>query len=112
MMKDIYSVYGDFLSGKRLEVWWRFTDPSKPMIVDRIKYLQKRCVGKKVLHIGCLDHPEIIGQRVESGTWLHSILTNASELCLGIDINSVAYKLVHEELSISNVKLIDLCKPL
>jgi hypothetical protein len=112
MRKDIYAVYEEFLSGKRLEVWRRFTDLSMPMIVDRIEYLQRRCEGKKVLHLGCLDHPEIIRERVGNGTWLHGILSNISEICLGIDINPAGYQLAQEELSVGNIQLLDLSKPL
>jgi hypothetical protein len=112
MQKDIYDIYGDSLSGKRLDVWRRFADLSTPAIVDRIEYLQRRCVKKKVLHIGCLDHPEIIRERVESETWLHGILSNSSEFCLGVDINLAGYQLVQEEVGISNIQILDLCKPL
>jgi hypothetical protein len=38
--------------------------------------------------LGCLVHPKIIVQRVKDGTWLHSLIPNVLERCLGIDINS------------------------
>jgi hypothetical protein len=112
MKNDIYSVYGDFLSGKELDVGRRFLDLSMPTIVDRIDYLRRRCVGKKVLHIGCLDHPEIIRERVRTGTWLHGIISSVSDLCVGIDIDSIGYDLVRRELGIKNIQLVDLSKPL
>jgi len=106
--KDIYLTYGDFLCGNKLDMGKRFHDLSAPIVVDRIEYLRYRCAGKKVLHIGCLDHPEIIVQREKDGTWLHRVISNVSERCLGIDINSVAYELVQKELSVKNIQLLDL----
>ena len=112
MDSDIYKVYADFLSGKKLDIGPRFRDLSMPSTVERIEYLRRRCVGKKVLHIGCLDHTEIILERVKNGTWLHSIISNVSELCVGIDIDARGYDLVHKKLGFDNIQLLDLSKPL
>jgi 2-polyprenyl-3-methyl-5-hydroxy-6-metoxy-1,4-benzoquinol methylase len=112
MNKDIYEIYGDFLSGQKLDVGRRFYDLSRPTIVERIDYLRRRCVGKRVLHIGCLDHPDLICERVDNGTWLHSIISNVSALCIGIDIDSSAYELVRTQLGIENVQLLDLSRSL
>lgn len=106
--EDIHSIYGEFLTGKKVDVGKRFYDLSMPGIVDRIEFLRQRCVGKKVLHLGCLDHPEIIEQRVREGTWLHGIVSDAAELCLGIDVNVCALELVQRKLNIRNVRLLDL----
>jgi hypothetical protein len=108
MKSDIYKAYADFLSGRKLDICRRFHDLSMPTIVDRIAYLTRRCAGRKVLHIGCLDHPEIILERVKNGTWLHSMISDVSELCLGIDVNVEAYNLVHDKLSLDNIQLLDL----
>src|SRR5258705_4251715 len=110
MQNDIYSVYGDFLSGKKLDVGRRFHDLSVPKIVDRLEYIRWRCKGKKVLHIGCLDHPEIILERVKNGTWLHGIISSVADLCVGLDVNDSAHDLVRRELGIENVQLLDLTR--
>ncbi len=112
MNNEIYSVYRDFLSGKKLDMGRRFHDLSAPIIVDRIEYLRRRCMRKKVLHIGCLDHPEIIPERVNNGTWLHGIISNVSEYCAGIDIDSLAYDIVRRKLGIEKIELLDLSEPL
>ena len=112
MENDIYSAYGDFLSGKEIDVGRRFHDLSQPKIADRIEYIRWRCQGKKVLHIGCLDHPEIILERVKDGTWLHSIVSSVSTVCVGIDVNVNGYDLVSQELGIKNIHLLDLSQSL
>jgi len=108
MQSDIYSVYGDFLSGKKLDVGRRFHDLSRPKITDRLEYIRERCKATKVLHIGCLDHSEIILERVKDQTWLHGIISSVAESCVGIDIDSCGYDLVRRELGIENIRLLDL----
>jgi hypothetical protein len=111
MSNDIYSEYSDFLSGKKLDVGRRFYNPRIHPFVDRVEYLRLRCTDKKVLHVGCLDHFEIIPERVKADTWLHNIITNISELCIGIDIDSIGCDFVSKKFSIENIKLLDLSKP-
>jgi 2-polyprenyl-3-methyl-5-hydroxy-6-metoxy-1,4-benzoquinol methylase len=108
MNNSIYEVYGDFLSGKRLHVGWRFKDLSVPAIADRMAYIRAICRGKKVLHIGCLDHEEILFSKVKNKSWLHGIVTEAAELCVGVDVNHAAYDRVRRELGLDNIRLLDL----
>jgi hypothetical protein len=112
MNSDIYELYKDFLSGKKLDVSRRFADVSMPEIVRRTDYLRQRCIGKKVLHIGCLDHYEIIPERIRTKTWLHGIVSDVSELCLGIDVDRTSYCLIRREFGVQNVQLLDLSKPM
>src|SRR5262249_31296550 len=105
-------MYGEFLSGKQLDVSRRFQDPSLDTIVERTDYLRQISTGKKVLHIGCLDHPHIILEKVQSGTWLHGAISAVSELCLGVDVNTSGYNFVRSELGVKNIQLLDLSKSL
>jgi SAM-dependent methyltransferase len=109
---DIYEVYGDYLAGRKLDVGRRFHDLSTPVVVERVDYLRQRCVGKKVLHIGCLDHPETILKKAEKGTWLHGIVSDVSALCIGIDIDPSGYEIARSKLGVDNIQLLDLTKPL
>jgi len=88
-----------------------FHDVNQPCVVDRTEYLQRRCLEKKVLHIGYLDHPEVILEKFRNGTWLHGIISSAPDSCVGINVNPHAYKLVQTNLGIGNIHLLDLSKP-
>lgn len=112
MRNEIYQIYGDFLFGKKIDVSRRFQDPSTDIIVERTNYLRHISIGKKVLHIGCLDHPHIILEKVQSGTWLHGIISEVSELCVGVDVNSSGYNFVRTKLGVKNIQLLDLSKSL
>ena len=53
----------------------------------RDDYLRCAVEGKRILHIGCLDHVPLIGQKIQQNRWLHKILTDSAATCLGVDIN-------------------------
>jgi 2-polyprenyl-3-methyl-5-hydroxy-6-metoxy-1,4-benzoquinol methylase len=112
MENDIFAAYGPFLCGEKWSNGQRFRDLSLSKTVNRIEYLRWRCTGKKVLHMGCLGHAGNFRKSIKNGTWLHGILLNVSELCIGIDVDSSAYNLVQRELGIENIQLLDLSKPL
>ncbi len=61
---------------------------------ERIEYLEELTRGKKVIHVGCLDHIPLIEQRIQADTWLHKRLTDTNERCLGIDIDHEGIELV------------------
>jgi len=50
------------------------------VITDMVK-------GTKVIHIGCSDHIQVINEKIKTNTWLHKLLTDNSEKCIGIDID-------------------------
>jgi hypothetical protein len=112
MEHDIFSAYGPFLCGEKWSNGQRFHDLSLPKTVNRTEYLRWRCIGKKVLHMGCLGHAENFHESAKKGSWLHGIILKVSELCIGIDIDSSAYDLVQREIGIQNIQLLDLSSPL
>ena len=74
---------------------------------ERVQYLEDMVRGKRVIHVGCLDHVPLIRQRIENNTWLHKRLTEASQTCLGIDINEEGAVLVRT-LGFDNVVICNL----
>lgn len=55
----------------------------RPAVRDRIGFLERRCVGKKVLDVGCVAHDV---ERMESATWLHGRLSRVAAECIGVDV--------------------------
>jgi hypothetical protein len=108
MSINIFARYGDFLTGRKLDVGKRFFDPSATTMVDRIEYLKQICARKNVLHLGCLDHVDIIEDRIKAGDWLHGILTKTAKRCIGVDIDPRGRDLVRDRFGINNIELIDL----
>jgi len=68
-----------------------FVQTSLPVDAERqdtrIDYLLKMVRGRRVLHIGCCDHIDLIDRKIASGDWLHELLLKNAEVCWGVDIN-------------------------
>jgi 2-polyprenyl-3-methyl-5-hydroxy-6-metoxy-1,4-benzoquinol methylase len=79
-------------------------------LCDRLGYLVNLCRGRRVLHLGCCDHPPLIPAKFKEGTWLHEQLTRASAECLGLDIDSEAVEFVKRETGFDNVWVADLAQ--
>jgi len=75
---------------------------------DRLMYLEGVCRGKRVLHLGCCDHPPLIRQKIAENRWLHGRLTAVAQTCLGLDIDAQAVAMVREQIGHTNVILADL----
>ncbi len=66
--------------------------------------------NKNVIHVGCVDHLEIIEDKIEHNTWLHSKIIESSSECIGIDINKKGIDYLKNKLKIDNVYYCDLIK--
>lgn len=71
-------------------------------ITSRFEILKNIVKNKNVIHLGCCDHIPLIEKKINQGIWLHKIITDNSEKCLGIDIDSDALMYV-KRLGYSNV---------
>ncbi|MDD9942608.1 MAG: methyltransferase domain-containing protein [Myxococcales bacterium] len=76
-----------FLKGERFSHAVRASFLNTPL-VDRISWLEKKVAGKRVIHVGCVDHLPLIEQKRAQGQWLHARLCAAAQRCTGIDINA------------------------
>lgn len=76
-------------------------------IPDRIKFLCSLINGKSVLHLGCLDHQNLIEEKYRRKQWLHSELTESASRCLGVDVDQQAAEFVKNKLGFDNIILHD-----
>ena len=89
-------------------------DPVDRGTVDRIGLLENLVLGKKVVHVGCVDHSAALIERESArGTWLHARLSSVAQQCVGIDINDEGILYLKKTLQIEDVFCCDLtCKDL
>lgn len=66
--------------------------------------------NKKVIHLGCTDHLEIIQKKIDKGNYLHSLISYVSKKCVGIDINNEALDYITRQ-GIDNVYYGDITGP-
>lgn len=79
----------NFLKGNGISNSHWVTIPNQKLI-SRNELLKKISANKKILHIGCADHPELIEKKRESGNYLHDLLTDIAEQVVGCDVNQSA----------------------
>jgi 2-polyprenyl-3-methyl-5-hydroxy-6-metoxy-1,4-benzoquinol methylase len=79
-------------------------------IPNRITFLKDLAKGKKVIHLGCLDHLPLIDDKISRGQWLHKELTESAALCVGVDINKETKEYVERKHGFTNIVLGDFTK--
>ena len=100
-----------YLSGKRFSNGYSLAINAKAAhTTDRVEMLCKICSGKRVVHIGCCDHLDLIAEKLANGTWLHAKLSSAAGKCVGLDINREAVAEVNK-LGFGNVFCADVTDP-
>lgn len=75
---------------------------SKSNAVDRVKYIEKNCVEKSVLHLGCVDSP-FLKERLKNNTLLHKAIMGVSKHITGVDLDEDGLKLMAEVLNIGDL---------
>ena len=57
----------------------------KPQIVNRVEFVADYARGKKVLHLGCIDH-DLFEAKERRHVWLHQRLVEVAETTVGLDV--------------------------
>jgi len=79
-------------------------------IMLRPDFLLDKFQDKKVIHLGCTDHIEIIQRKLDEGNYLHNLITCVAQKCVGVDINKRALEYVKGK-GIDNVYYGDITQP-
>lgn len=77
-----------FLTGEKFSNLEKIQIDNKDFIYYRLPLLKSITKGKNILHVGCCDHINLIESKIENETYLHSMLINNSNHCIGIDIDN------------------------
>ena len=86
----------DFLSGATFSNGHRFDLGNRGPAPRRFERLVEICRGKRVLHVGCCDHLDLIRQKVEQDVYLHQKLCQVAQRCVGSDISVPGVALLRE----------------
>ena len=63
---------------------------------SRLEFVVNLCEGKRVVHLGCTDHKEIIDEKIRKNQWLHKLLVERAAKCVGVDNNAEALEHVRK----------------
>jgi hypothetical protein len=78
----------DYLSGRRFSNGRRFAIDGRGHALRRQDHLVELARGRRVLHVGCCDHLELIRDKIAAGAYLHGRLCQVATRCTGIDTNA------------------------
>ena len=86
----------DFLRGATFSNAQRFDLGPAGRAPRRADRLVELCRGRRVLHVGCCDHVDLIRPKVAQGVYLHQQLSAAATRCVGMDINADGIAVLHQ----------------
>ena len=102
-----YETLEPYLSGSQFSNGLTIRLP-KMKVVGRLAELKRIATSKRVIHFGYCDHLPLVPQKIESGRWLHSILTGVTTECIGLDIDRNAVETLARDYNIENGFAFDL----
>jgi hypothetical protein len=79
-------------------------------IPNRVQFLKALAKGKKIIHLGCLDHLPLIDDKIARNQWLHKELTESAAVCVGVDIDVKTKEYVENKHGFKNIILGDFAK--
>ncbi|MER6059612.1 methyltransferase domain-containing protein [Streptomyces sp. NPDC001792] len=68
-----------------------------PVVEERDEVLLRLCAGRRVLHVGCADHP-LTEERLRDGSILHAKLMKDAAEVLGVDVDREGIELLRTHL--------------
>lgn len=84
-------------------------EPDDYVYRSRFDILASMCRGKKVIHVGCVDHDiEAIERKLKQDTWLHKRLSDVAARCYGIDIQEQGIAHIRDQLGYPDVEVINI----
>jgi predicted TPR repeat methyltransferase len=86
---------------------WKWKLPNAELVNDHEFYCNL-AQGKKVLHIGCTDHKELIDIKISQHSFLHINLMKYAKVLHGIDINQEAIEYLRIKYDITNICYCDI----
>jgi hypothetical protein len=88
---EIHQTTNFYLTGQKLSGSYSLPITRPEMKITRkIDFLVDSVRGKRIVHIGCADHKQMIDDKIQKGIWLHGLLDKSAALCVGVDIDQDA----------------------
>jgi len=100
----------EFINGQKFSNGEKFVNNENYAETSRTEILKDICKGKDIIHLGCLDHVELIEEKRKKNIWLHQILLDSAKSCIGIDINEAGILYVKNQLKIKDIYYADIVK--
>ena len=96
-----------YLQDKKFHNGLKIKIPTNKLLF-RDDYLVSLAKDKKVIHIGCIDHLQLIDKKIQENNWLHNKLIKVATKCIGIDINQNGIDYLKYQHNIQNIYTLDI----
>jgi hypothetical protein len=96
-------IFYEFLEGNQINANCEILFDLDLKVKTRETLLTELVNKSKIIHVGCVDHMEIIESKIKAGTWLHRILMQCTNRCFGIDINSKGISWLQDQYHIEDL---------
>jgi len=97
-----------YLSGELFDSSYHFIINEQFYSIDRISNIIKIIKGKRIIHVGCVDHVNLIETKIKNNNYFHKLLTDNAKHCIGVDINKPGIDLLKSKYNFDNVYYLDL----
>lgn len=77
-------------------------------VKDRLEFLKEKVKGKKVIHLGCVDHESLMQIYIKNNIWAHKVISDNADKCIGIDINEEGIRLLKNKYLLENIYFSDI----
>ncbi len=81
---------------------------SEKSIISRFDKLIELASNKNILHLGFADHIPLIEGKIKDRKWLHGLLVNVANKCVGIDTNAEAIDFIKSKFNIGEIYVHDI----
>jgi len=96
-----------YLNGKKFHNGLLVDIPYSDLMF-RNNYLLNISKEKKILHVGFVDHLQLIDKKIATNNWLHNKLVKVSKKCIGVDINKEGVEYLQKKYKIENIFALDI----
>lgn len=80
----------------------------KSQALSRIEYITKIIYNNDNIHFGCADHIPLIDEKINQNKWLHKLILESSNSCVGIDNNKEAIDYIQSKFKIDDIYYYDI----
>jgi 2-polyprenyl-3-methyl-5-hydroxy-6-metoxy-1,4-benzoquinol methylase len=100
----------DYLTGEKFNASAYIKYQFDLKVRNRDTLIEDLVKNKKIIHVGCVDHLDIVESKIAAGTWLHKLLMESATKCIGIDINKEGIDFLKERYKILDLYYGDITK--
>ena len=82
---------------------FRFPPSDVNKYYSRFDFFSRELKEKTVIHVGCVDHVNLIERKIKKDQWVHGFVSRHAKRCLGFDINETGIHYLKSKLNYTDV---------